>query len=251
MRRVTDLASVQRADNPGVMTLDGTNTWILRGPTADRSIVIDPGPDDPEHLAAVREAAGDVELVLFTHHHGDHTDSFAVARRWAPTRAASAAWCSAAAVLADGEIISAAGVTLEVVSMPGHTADSVGFLVRDDASLLTGDTVLGFGTSAVMHPDGALGPYLASLERIRALSEAGDAQRFLPGHGPEVTDPRGVIDYYLAHRLERLAQVRGAVAAGATTPREIVEQVYADVDQSLWPAAELTVEAQVAYLAER
>lgn len=248
MRRVTDLASVQRADNPGVMTLDGTNTWILRGPSADRSIVIDPGPDDPAHLAAVREAAGDVELILFTHHHGDHTDSFAAARQWAPTRAVSTDWCSAAGPLVDGEIITAAGLTVEVVSMPGHTADSVGFLVHDDASLLTGDTVLGFGTSVVMHPDGALGPYLASLERIRALSEMGDAQRFLPGHGPEVTDPRPVIDYYLAHRHERLAQVRAAVSAGATTAAEIVEQVYVDVDESLWPAAELTVQAQLAYL---
>lgn len=249
-RRVTGLASVVRADNPGVMTLDGTNTWILRAPDASGSVVIDPGPADPAHLAEVRAEAGQVELVLFTHHHADHTDSFTIAREWAPTRAVGADWCHRARPLADGEVIEAAGLTVEALRLPGHTADSVGFIVRDDASLLTGDTVLGFGTSVVAHPDGALGPYLASLERIRALAEMGEAQRFLPGHGPEVTDPRAVIDYYIAHRLERLGQVRAAVSAGATTAREVVEQVYTDVDESLWPAAELTVQAQLEYLAQ-
>jgi glyoxylase-like metal-dependent hydrolase (beta-lactamase superfamily II) len=248
-RRVTDLASVVRADNPGVMTLDGTNTWILRAPDSERSVVVDPGPDDLAHLAEVEADARHVELVLFTHHHADHTDSFETARTWAPVRAISAAWCAGAAPLGDGELISVAGLTLEVVQLPGHTADSVGFLVREDASLITGDTVLGFGTSVVAHPDGALGPYLRSLERIRVLAEMGDAQRLLPGHGSEVTDPRPLIDYYIAHRHERLAQVRAAVEAGAATPRAVVERIYVDVDEALWPAAELTVQAQLAYLA--
>ncbi|HZC25770.1 MAG TPA: MBL fold metallo-hydrolase, partial [Actinopolymorphaceae bacterium] len=150
--------------------------------------------------------------------------------------------------LGDGEVVAAGAVELRVVATPGHTADSVSFLVPAEGALLTGDTVLGRGTTVVAHPDGALAPYLSSLRRLRTFVGEASVARLLPGHGPVVDDPAGVLDFYLAHRAERLDQVRQAVAAGAGTAAEVVERVYADVDPVLWPAAELSVRAQLDYL---
>lgn len=249
---VTERASVVRADNPGIMTLEGTNTWILREPGATRSVVVDPGPDDAAHLDAVLEVAGEVALVLYTHHHGDHTDAFAAFRErtGAPARAVSEQFCSDAPPLVDGEEIDVDGLRLEVVLTPGHTRDSACLRLLDEPSVLTGDTVLGRGTTVVAHPDGALGPYLDSLAKLRQLVEEGTAGRLLPGHGPVVDDAAAVLDQYADHRQERLDQVRAAVEAGRTTPRDVVEHVYADVDPVLWDAAELSVRAQLEYLQE-
>jgi glyoxylase-like metal-dependent hydrolase (beta-lactamase superfamily II) len=247
---VTDVAQLVRADNPNMMTLDGTNTWILRAPGSHTSVVVDPGPLDEDHLAAVLGVAGDVELALYTHHHFDHTeciDRFAELTG-APARALDEAFCRDGDPVTDGELVQAAGLALEIVAVPGHTTDSIAILATDDGSLLTGDTILGRGTTVIAWPDGVLGPYLDSLARIRELVLEGAASRFLPGHGPVVEDPLPVIDYYLEHRAERLDQVRAAMAAGAATPREVVEVVYADVSEHLWPAAEMSVRAQVDYL---
>jgi glyoxylase-like metal-dependent hydrolase (beta-lactamase superfamily II) len=247
---VTERASVVRADNPGIMTLEGTNTWILREPGAARSVVVDPGPDDADHLDAVLAAAGDVALVLYTHHHGDHTDAFATMRdrTGAPARAVSADFCADAEPLVDGEVLDVDGLRLEVVLTPGHTRDSACLRLVDEPTVLTGDTVLGRGTTVVAHPDGALGPYLDSLAKLRQLVDEGSAERLLPGHGPVVEQAGAVLDHYLEHRHERLDQVRAAVAAGHTTPRAVVEHVYADVDPVLWDAAELSVRAQLEFL---
>lgn len=247
---VSERASVVRADNPGIMTLDGTNTWILREPGARRSVVVDPGPADDEHLEAVREAAGEVGLVLFTHRHADHTeavDAFADLTG-APARATDPEFCRDGEPLVDGEVIDVDGLRLEVVATPGHTSDSTCFRLVDEASLLTGDTILGRGTTVVAHPDGVLGPYLDSLARLRELVEEGVVERLLPGHGPVVEQARPVIDHYVDHRHERLDQVRAALAAGDETPRAVVERVYADVDPVLWDAAELSVKAQIDHL---
>jgi glyoxylase-like metal-dependent hydrolase (beta-lactamase superfamily II) len=120
-------------------------------------------------------------------------------------------------------------------------------VLRSDGSpdaVLTGDTVLGRGTTVVAHPDGVLADYLHSLRRLRELGEA----TLLPGHGPELPSAGAAAERYLAHREQRLEQVRAAVAAGASTPRAVVEVVYADVDPVLWDAAELSVRAQLAFL---
>lgn len=224
------------------MTLDGTNTWILPG-----GIVVDPGPLAEEHLRAViDQAGGEVRLTLVTHRHSDHTESL---QRFAelagcPVRAYDEVHCVDGPTLRDGERID--GWT--VLHLPGHTDDSVAFLDETDGVLLSGDTILGRGTAVIAHPDGALGPYLDSLRRLNQLAEAGKIRRILPGHGPEIDQPGKVLRYYLEHRAERLEQVRAARNAGAETPREVVERVYADVDQSLWPAAELSVRAQLEYL---
>lgn len=247
---ITERATLVVADNPGVMTLDGTNTWILREPGAKRSVVVDPGPADDEHLASVLREAGQVALVVFTHHHVDHTEARAkiVDLTGAPARAVDPKLCAEAEPLADHELIEVDGLTIEVVATPGHTADSTSLLLPDERSLLSGDTVLGRGTAVVAWPDGTLGPYLDSLARLRELAEEGLVQRILPGHGPVVDEPLPALDFYLAHRQERLDQVRAALAAGATTAREVVERVYTDVDPALLDAAELSVQAQLAYL---
>jgi glyoxylase-like metal-dependent hydrolase (beta-lactamase superfamily II) len=250
VRTVTDRASVVLADNPGLMTLEGTNTWILREPGAARSVVVDPGPADDGHLRAVLAAAGEVALVLFTHRHADHTEALdrIVELTGAPARSTDPQFSRGADPLVDGETIDVDGLAVEVIATPGHTTDSTCFLVGAEASLLSGDTILGRGTTVIAHPDGVLGPYLDSLAHIRELVEEGLVERILPGHGPVVAAPAEVVDFYLEHRAERLDQVRAAVDAGATTAREVVETVYRDVDESLWGAAELSVAAQLDYL---
>jgi glyoxylase-like metal-dependent hydrolase (beta-lactamase superfamily II) len=146
-------------------------------------------------------------------------------------------------------VITAAGCELRVVATPGHSADSVSLLLPADGALFTGDTVLGRGTTVIAR-DGNLGDYLRSLDQLRALAEAAELRLLLPGHGPTLANPIGILDYYLAHRAERLDQVRSALAAGATTPAEIVAMIYTDVDRSVWPAAEWSVQAQLDYLAD-
>ncbi len=247
---VSDRTSYVLAENPGVMTLEGTNTWILREPGASRSVVVDPGPADERHLQTVLAAAGEVALILFTHRHFDHTDALGrfAELTGAPARAIDPEFCRDADVLVDGEQIEVDGLAIDVIATPGHTTDSVCLLLPHDGSLLSGDTILGRGTTIIAHPDGVLGSYLDSLAHIRELVEEGMVQRILPGHGPVIDQPAVVVDFYLEHRAERLDQVRQAVEAGASSPREVVETVYADVDQSLWPAAELSVAAQLDYL---
>jgi glyoxylase-like metal-dependent hydrolase (beta-lactamase superfamily II) len=240
------------APNPGPMTLDGTNTWVLREPGGRRSVVVDPGPLDEAHLARVAEVAGDVAVVLLTHGHADHSEG---ARSFAGTarcgvRALDPAFVYGDEGLHDGDVVGVDGLEIRVVATPGHTSDSLSFLLPAEAAVLTGDTVLGRGTTVVAHPDGALGPYLGSLHRLRDLAERYELDAIWPGHGPVLDTPLSVLDHYLAHRAERLEQVRQAVASGATDAREVVRTVYADVDERLWPAAELSVRAQLAYLAE-
>jgi len=248
------------APNANLMTLDGTNTWVLREPGARRSVVVDPGPSDLAHLDAVAERAGEVAVVLLTHHHADHSEAareFAV-RMGCGVRALDPAYRLGSEGLGDGDVVEVEGLEVRVVATPGHTADSLSFLVPADGAVLTGDTVLGRGTTVVAHPDGQLGAYLGSLDRLHALASEHGLTAIWPGHGPVIGDALGALDFYRAHRRERLAQVEGALAALRSSgvdpaddalPRQVVEVVYADVDESLWGAAELSVRAQLAYLA--
>ena len=227
-------ATLVRAPNPGPMTLDGTNTWVLRALGASGCVVVDPGPDDPGHLQAV-SAYGPVESVHLTHGHDDHVGG--LARFLALTDARLDAPYP--------------GLRIEHLPTPGHTADSVCYLVAtesgDEPAVLTGDTILGRGTTVVAWPDGDLGDYLASLEQLIELGNI----PVLPGHGPALASCGAAARFYLAHRRARLDQVRAAVAGGATTAQDVVALVYADVDRSLWWAAEWSVRAQLAYLDSR
>jgi glyoxylase-like metal-dependent hydrolase (beta-lactamase superfamily II) len=248
VREVTPFASVLLQRNPGPMTLDGTNTWLLRAPGAAETIVVDPGQSGDTHLEHLLAAAGEIALVLVTHRHFDHCQlAEEVHRRTgAPVRAVDPEYCFGAPALADGEVLSSAGLDVTVLATPGHTSDSVSFVVGANEAVLTGDTILGRGTTVVAYPDGVLGPYLESLRTLAALG----ATPVLTGHGPELPSIAAVAEMYLAHREERLDQVRAALAqlGPDATARQIVEVVYADVDKSVWFAADLSVEAQLAYL---
>ncbi|GLW64539.1 MBL fold metallo-hydrolase [Actinomadura rubrobrunea] len=259
----TERATCVLAPNPSPMTLDGTNTWVVAEPGAEEAVVIDPGPEDDAHLErVVRTVSAQgrrVALVLLTHGHPDHAEGAgrfaelaarAAGRRGGPVpvRALDPRHRLGDEGLAEGDVVTTGGLELRVMETPGHSDDSLTFWLPADRAVLTGDTVLGYGTTVL---EGKLGDYLASLDRLRRFAEDMEAATILPGHGPRLDDPIAALDRYIAHRRERLAQVEAAVAAGARTAREVVERVYADVDRSLWPAAEWSVQAQLDYLKER
>ncbi|MEU1879303.1 MBL fold metallo-hydrolase [Streptosporangium sp. NPDC020072] len=237
------------APNPSAMTLEGTNTWVVG--VGEEALVVDPGPEDEAHLRRVAAHLGErrVRAVLLTHGHDDHSGG---ARRFAelvgaPVRALDPRHRLGTEGLGDGDVITVGDLELHVVGTPGHSFDSLCFWLPQDGAVLTGDTVLGRGTT-VIAPDGDLGDYLRSLDHLRATVEKVGARALLPGHGPVLPDPVGALDGYVAHRRRRLDQIRRARRQGATTAREIVEVVYAEVDRSLWPAAEMSVRAQLSYL---
>ena len=256
------------APNPGPMTLNGTNTWLIAEPGSALAVVVDPGPDDEAHLGRVRDqaaAAGQrISRILLTHGHQDHSAGAArLARltgapvlaadpglRRGPGEGGPAENGTGDGSLAPGDVVTEAGCELRVVATPGHTADSVCLFLPADGALLTGDTVLGRGTT-VIAGDGSLADYLATLDRLRALADEQQLSTLLPGHGPVLADPAGVLDFYIAHRRERLAEIRAALAAGDRTGEEIVARVYADVDRGLWPFARWSVRAQLDYLADQ
>jgi len=248
---VTPFASVVLQNNPNIMTLDGTNTWVLRAADGQPAILVDPGEEDETHLHAVLEAAGPLAAVVLTHGHYDHCQ---IAGRvheltGAPVRAVDPSLCLGGDALTDGESIDLEGLRIQVWATPGHSADSASFVItpaEGAGAVLTGDTVLGRGTTVVAYPDGNLGDYLTSLRRLRELGDL----TVLPGHGPVPGAAGPVAQFYLDHREQRLQQVREALAVlGAdATPRAVVEHVYTDVDESLWGAAEISVQAQLAYL---
>jgi glyoxylase-like metal-dependent hydrolase (beta-lactamase superfamily II) len=281
--QVTELASVLLAPNPGPMTLDGTNSYVLRVPASGNSspaVVVDPGPDHVGHLRALADC-GPIEAILVTHRHGDHTEG---ARRLheltgAPVRAPRAADCIAAEPLSGGLRLHTAGIRIEVLATPGHTADSVSFHLLDDrriarpgiaqagsanrdgsraedgdaatGSVLTGDTVLGRGTTVIGIPDGTLTQYLRSLRLLASLGPI----PALPAHGPQIADVSVTCAEYLAHREDRLDQVRNVlrrlgISARDATVSAVADAVYGDVDPSVRFAAEHSVAAQLAYLCD-
>ena len=215
----TPRATCLLAPNPSPMTLDGTNTWIIAEPGSPSVVVIDPGPDDEQHLRRVHAeaVAGDrrIARILLTHGHLDHSAGAArlAELSGAPIQAADPAGRLGAEGFGDGDVVTAARCDLRVIASPGHSADSVSLLLPADGALFTGDTVLGRGTTVIAH-DGNLGDYLRTLGRLRELAEAMDLCLLLPGHGPMLADPLGTLDYYLAHRAERLDQVRSAAGRG-------------------------------------
>ena len=235
LESLPDWVTLIRAPNPGPMTLDGTNTWLLRAPGAG-AVVVDPGPLDEGHLRAVA-ADGPVAAIVLTHGHHDHTDG--VARLAELT----------GAPVYDPPVLEGlqvGGVAVAPLATPGHTSDSVCFVVgyQGQEIVLTGDTILGRGTTVVAWPDGNLGDYFGSLAKLAEL----DGRPALPGHGPALSDTAVAARFYRAHREARLEQVRAAVAAGAGDAAEVVARVYSDVDPSLWPAAEWSVRAQLDFL---
>lgn len=249
------------APNPGPLTLDGTRTWLVG---TERLVLIDPGPALPEHLARVQAAVDGrpVDAILLTHAHSDHAGGApaAVAAFGAPVMAASDTLGRtglAGRVLRDGDTVpvgeagedesAGGGISLQVVETPGHAADHISFLLLPDRWLFTGDLVLGEGSSAVLHPDGRMSEYLASIRKLEALRPA----RLLPGHGPTVEEAAARLGEYRRHRLDRERQVQLAIESGSGTVAEIRKAVYGPLDPGLQAAAEASVSAHLVHLRER
>ncbi|MBG6213938.1 MAG: MBL fold metallo-hydrolase [Cryobacterium sp.] len=246
-QRTSTLTRSLLAPNAGPMTLDGTNSYLIGARGARSIVVVDPGPLDAGHLATLA-ASGRVELVLVTHWHADHTAASVRfgALTGAPVRAFDAQFCVGGDPLVDGELVRAAGTGIRIMATPGHTDDSICVHLPADGptgSVLTGDTILGRGTSII---DGTLADYLASLEALRALGPA----TVLPAHGPVLPDLAAICTAYLAHRHERLDQVRAALATLGVDASvgQVTDVVYARTDAAVRFAAEASVRAQLAYL---
>jgi glyoxylase-like metal-dependent hydrolase (beta-lactamase superfamily II) len=231
------LTAVRRvvAPNPGPYTGPGTNTWILdAGPVA---VVIDPGPDDDAHLAALerRLAGHTVGAVLVTHSHPDHLP---LAERFARPHNASVRRYPE---LEDGDVVRAGNLSLTALYTPGHSADHLCFLLAADRAIFTGDLVLGQGSSMVTYPEGDVAAYLRSLDRLAAL----EPRVLFPGHWDPVSDAMGKIAEYKAHRLEREAQILAEVRRGGGTAADLTRRVYGDLEEKLVLAAEMTLRAHL------
>jgi len=244
------------APNPSPMTLDGTNTWLISEPGAGSALVLDPGPEDEGHLQRICAVAGEagqrIEQIVLTHRHPDHSAGAARLAELtrAPVRAVDPAHRLGSEGLAAGDVLDVGGCILQVIATPGHSDDSVCLELAADGAVLTGDTVLGRGTTVIAR-DGSLGDYLDSLHRLRRLAAETRLVALLPGHGPLLANPAAVLDFYLTHRAERLAEIEAALAAGDKTPAEIVARVYSAVDPALRRFAESSVRAQLDYLQGR
>jgi glyoxylase-like metal-dependent hydrolase (beta-lactamase superfamily II) len=250
IRRVT-------ANNPGPFTYMGTGTYIVgRGEVA----VIDPGPDISEHLGAIQAAIpGErVSHILVTHHHLDHSP---LAKPLSRSSGAKV-WGRAVAgpivedavkleagydrftpdiPLSGGEVIEGDGWTFEAIHTPGHTSNHICYALREENALFSGDHIMGWSTTVVTPPDGNMGDYLRSLERVR---ERGFSTLW-PTHGPPIREVGPFIDAYVAHRRDRERQILDRLAAGDTRIRAMVTVIYAAVDPRLHPAAAHSVLAHM------
>jgi glyoxylase-like metal-dependent hydrolase (beta-lactamase superfamily II) len=255
-RSIGSYVQLIRAPNPGPMTLDGTNTWVITD-AGNGALVIDSGPAIASHVDAILAACEpQLTMIVLTHRHLDHSECAAALaeRAGCGVRAADPQFRIGPDGLDHGDLITVGKIRLEVIATPGHTSDSRSLLLSGPdgvTRLLTGDMVLGRGTTVITYPDGDLAAYFDSLDLLERLVTTRDVVELLPGHGPIVTDPVPWLSFYRRHRHERLDQVRAALAAGDRTASEVVARVYADVDRSLWPAAEQTVRAQLEYLEQR
>ena len=250
VERTSSLTGVILAPNPGPMTLDGTNSYLIGDGGSNDIVIVDPGPDDPGHIDAIM-SAGTIKLILITHHHSDHTQASRELHRrtGASVRAFDSAYCHDGAPLSEGGLIEAAGVRIRVDATPGHSPDSVCFFLPDDGdsgSVLSGDTILGRGTPVLDPGEGSLAAYLASIARLRSHGDA----TVLPGHGATLPSIQIVCESYLRHRQERLSNVQAAIDALGrnATIQAITDVVYSDVAESVRFAAEMSVTAQLAYL---
>jgi glyoxylase-like metal-dependent hydrolase (beta-lactamase superfamily II) len=233
------------APNPSLMTGRGTNTYLVGGPGQGDLAVIDPGPDDAGHVEAIMaEAAalgGRPVVILVTHSHLDHLPgAFALKRRAGVPIAAYAPILDVDIQLRHDQRLTIAGRPLRALHTPGHAADHLCFLLEDDATLFSGDLIVGEGT-VVIGRDGELDEYLRSLESLLPLN----LRAILPGHGPVIEDPRGKIEEYIAHRLERERKLLAALDRGLRRRGELLDAAWDDAPPELRPAALLTLDAHL------
>lgn len=250
---VSEWSTCLLAPNPSPWTLEGTNTWLIAAPTSPDVVVVDPGPNSPDHLMRIAQAVGErgaVAQILLTHGHADHSAGALAlsSMTGACVRALDPEHVHGGEGLRAGEVISFGDLEIDVISTPGHSADSLSFRVNGASAILSGDTVLGRGTTVIAWPEGRLGDYLDSLDALADSIHAHGIASIYPGHGPLVTDPAQRIADYAHHRAVRLDEVRMAMLAGAATADEVVAMVYRETTQDLLGAARLSVLAQMEYL---
>lgn len=221
------------APNPGPFTLDGTRTYLIGD-----HIVLDPGPAIDSHIQAIRAAVPKLRTILITHRHGDHAPAAVPLKRATGARivAPRGVLEETDQIVNDGDSI----VGMDVIGTPGHTAEHVCYMTAD-GDLFTGDTILGFGTTAIFPPDGNMADYLASLRKLRAHNPL----RIFPAHGPTRDDAVALIDEYVAHRLQREGQVMDAIRNGAQTISEMRQAIYPDLDPRLEGGAEVQLTAHL------
>lgn len=254
------------ANNPGPFTFKGTNTYLVG---TDELALIDPGPDDDAHIAAIlRAAAGrPITHVLITHTHRDHTDG--LPKLLDATGALTCGYGRAVErpgevkispsgsefiehdfvpdrVMKAGDAISGPGWKLEAVFTPGHAPDHLCFALADRRLLFSGDHVMAWNTSVVAPPEGNMADYMASLETLKARASADDI--YLPGHGGRVENPARVVNAFIVHRTWREQAILGAIRDGTDNIRDIVSRVYQGLDARLVTAACLSVQAHVEHL---
>ncbi len=261
MATVSPLVRRMLANNPSPFTFKGTSTFIVgKGSVA----VIDPGPDDDAHLAALLDAlrGETVSHIFVTHSHADHSPL--TPKLKAATGATTYAYDGVTAEqssglrldasidhdfvpdvrLADGDVVEGPGWSLKALFTPGHMSNHMCFALSQEQALFAGDHVMAWATSVIAPPDGDMGQYFASLRKLLDR----DDQVYHPSHGPSRLDPLPLVRGYLAHRRMREAAILSRVAQGARTIREIVAQIYADVDPRLHTAAALSTRAHLDHL---
>ena len=256
------------ADNPGPFTFKGTMSYIVgRGDVA----IVDPGPADERHIAALLEAVRNetVKAILVTHTHRDHSPAVpavkaatgATVYAEGPHRAARPLHIGEHnrldasgdrdfkpdVALKDGEVVSGDGWTIEAVTTPGHTANHMAYAFKENNTLFAGDHVMGWATSIVAPPDGAMSDYMASLQKLARRNEA----TYLPGHGPAIRDASRFVNYYILHRKAREASILHRLAKGETDIPSIVRAIYIGIDPRLTGAAGLSVLAHMEDLVTR
>ena len=235
------------APNPGIMTGPGTNTYLVG---IDEVVVVDPGPADPDHLDAIVGCGGDrIRWIAVTHTHPDHAPGALGLKERTGAEVlgfSSRDGFRAERRLRDGDVIDATEFRLKAVHTPGHASNHLCYLLPEERMLLSGDHIMDGSTVVIRPPDGDMAAYLDSLERLRSLR----LRSIAPGHGRLIEDPAAVIDWYVAHRLEREAKVLDALSArGPATVDELVPVVYADVDPERFDIARHSLHAHLRKLA--
>lgn len=264
-QRVGPLVRRVLARNPSPFTFTGTQTYIVGG--AGEVAVIDPGPAEPEHIAALIDAIGTARVVAIscTHTHRDHSPAAAPLsqRTGAPIIGcaplvlrddgprADASFDEGYApdrVLADGEALTGAGWTLRAIATPGHTSNHLCYALEETGALFSGDHVMGWSTSVVSPPDGDMGAYMDSLALLYARTQD---SVYYPAHGPEITRPHQFVRGMMGHRRQRENQILRQIAAGHTRIAQMVPAMYKGTDEGLWPAAGRSVLAHLIDLERR